>query len=243
MPDTEQKLLVVILAYNEAGRIEHVVKSVKKFIPGSYILVVNDGSSDETKHAALKAGANVISHPINLGYGAGLEVGYMYALDNGFEYVLQMDGDGQHLAEEAYKIITPIVNNEADIAIGSRYLEGTVYRTSLHRRLGQKFFSLIYKMVTGCYIADPTSGFQCLNKKALSFNLRVMFPNDFPDINVLLMAYFAKLRVKEISVLMHERSDGSSMHAGLRPVIYVIKMFFYILIIILNSKQLRNYGN
>ena len=166
----------------------------------------------------------------------------MYALENAYDNVLQMDGDGQHIAEEANKIIAPVVNGEADIALGSRYLENNGYRTSFLRRLGQRFFSLIYKMITGCYISDPTSGFQCLNRKAIKFNLSGIFPDDFPDVDVLLMAHFAELRIKETAVRMLDRSGGTSMHAGLRPVIYVMKMLFSLFIVVLNAKQLRNYG-
>jgi hypothetical protein len=241
MAKNYKKLLVVILAYNEAGRVEKVVESVNKHLPECSTIVINDGSSDRTKKTALDAGCNVISHTFNLGYGASLETGYLYALQHGYDYVFQMDGDGQHLAEEAYKVITPVVNQEADIAIGSRYLEDSTYQTSFHRRLGQKVFSSIYKMITGNTIADPTSGFQCLNRKALSFNLKTMFPNDFPDVDVLLMAYFAKLIIKEVAVVMRERSSGSSMHDGFKTINYVFKMLFSIFIVVLNSKKLSKY--
>lgn len=242
MTETEPRLLVIILAYNEAERIENVVGSVKEHIPLCDVVVVNDASSDETRQKALRAGANVISHAVNLGYGSGLEAGYMYALENGYDNVLQMDGDGQHMAEEAYKIIAPVVHGEADICVGSRYLENNGYKTSFPRRLGQRLFSLIYRMITGYNISDPTSGFQCLNRKALTFNLSGIFPDDFPDIDVLLMAHFAKLRVKEVAVRMLSRSGGTSMHAGFRPAIYVMKMLFSLFIVILNAKRLRNYG-
>jgi glycosyltransferase involved in cell wall biosynthesis len=242
MTETEQKLLVVILAYNEAERIESVVASAKKHIPRGDIVVINDGSSDQTRQKALRAGANVISHAVNLGYGSSLEAGYMYALENDYHTVLQMDGDGQHMAEEAYKIITPVVNGEADIAIGSRYLENNGYKTSFHRRLGQRFFGFIYRMLTGCRISDPTSGFQCLNRKAMTLNLTGVFPDDFPDVDVLLMAHFAKFRIKEIAVRMLDRSGGTSMHAGFKPVSYVMKMLFSLFIVILNAKELRNHA-
>jgi len=118
----DQKVLVVIPAYNETGRIGEIVKSVKGVLPIAKVLVVNDCSSDDTRREAIEAGATVISHPINLGYGAALETGYLYALGNGFEYIIQMDGDGQHLPEEIPKIISPVLNGEADIVVGSRYL-------------------------------------------------------------------------------------------------------------------------
>lgn len=242
MTINDQKVLIVIPAYNEQNRIGEIVQSLKHVLPTVTILVVNDCSSDDTAGEALKAGAIVVTHPINLGYGAGLETGYLYALKNGFEFVVQMDGDGQHLPEEVPKILTPVLDRDADIIIGSRYMFfASTYRTSFVRRMGQKFFGIIFSLITGYNITDPTSGFQCLNKKAFALFSHGHFPHDFPDTDVLLIAHYAGLRVKEIPVVMVERSGGVSIHSGLKPFYYVIKMILSIIMVVLNYRRWKQY--
>jgi glycosyltransferase involved in cell wall biosynthesis len=238
----DQKVLVVIPAYNEAGRVGKIIKSVKSVLPLAKILVVNDCSTDSTSSEAIAVGATVISHSINLGYGAALETGYLYALRNGYELIVQMDGDGQHLPDEVPKILAPVVNGESDIVIGSRYMSAeNIYRTSFFRRMGQKFFSVVFSMITRYKLTDPTSGFQCLNRKAFELFTKGHFPNDFPDTDVLLMAHFAGFRVKEVSVSMMERSGGVSIHAGLKPLYYVIKMILSIMIVVLSKRRWKQY--
>ncbi len=241
MMNEDQKVLVVIPAYNEHGRIGEIVRAVKGALPSAKTLVVNDCSSDDTGKEAADAGAFVVTHPINLGYGAALETGYLYALRYGHEFVVQMDGDGQHLPDEAPKILAPVLDGEADIAIGSRYLSKNIYKTSFARKVGQKFFGLILSLITRYQITDPTSGFQCLNRKAFELFSRGQFPHDFPDADVLLMAHYAGFRVKEVPVVMLERSGGVSMHNGLRPLYYVIKMILSITMVFLSQRRWKQY--
>jgi glycosyltransferase involved in cell wall biosynthesis len=239
---SDQKVLVVIPAYNEHGRIGGIIRSVKRILPQVSILVVNDCSTDDTGSEALQAGAIVVTHSINLGYGAGLETGYLYALKHGFEVVVQMDGDGQHLPEEVPRILNPVLNGEADIVIGSRYLSSqNTYKTSFVRRVGQRFFGRIFSLITKYNITDPTSGFQCLNRKAFDLFTCGYFPHDFPETDVLLMAHYAGFRVKEIPVVMVERAGGVSMHSGWKPLYYVIKMLLSIMIVILSQRRWKHY--
>jgi hypothetical protein len=243
MTTNDQKVLVVIPAYNEAGRIGEIVQSVMRVMPFAKTLVVNDCSSDDTGHEATTAGATVISHPINLGYGASLETGYFYALRSGFEFVIQMDGDGQHIADEIHKIFLPVANGEADIAIGSRYLSSeTDYKTSFTRRVGQKFFGAIFSTITRYNLTDPTSGFQCLNRRVFELFASGNFPHDFPDTDVLLMAHYAGFRVKELPVIMMKRSGGVSMHEGLKPLYYIIKMILSIIMVVLSRRRWKQYA-
>jgi glycosyltransferase involved in cell wall biosynthesis len=236
------KILVVIPAYNECGRIGEIVSAVKCILPSANTLVVNDCSTDDTGKEAADAGASVITHPINLGYGAGLETGYLYALHYGYEVVVQMDGDGQHLPAEAPQILAPVLDGGADIVIGSRYLSSqNTYKTSFVRKVGQKFFGMILSVITGYKITDPTSGFQCLSRKAFELFSRAQFPHDFPDADVLLMAHYAGFRVKEVPVVMLERSGGVSMHAGLEPLYYVIKMILSITMVFLSQRRWKQY--
>jgi len=237
-----KKVLVVIPAYNEQGRIGEIVRAVNRILPSAKALVVNDCSTDDTGKEAIKAGAVVVTHPINLGYGAGLETGYLYALRYEYDYVVQMDGDGQHLPDETLKILAPVVNGETDIVIGSRYLSlENTYKTPLARRIGQKFFCMILSLTTEYNITDPTSGFQCLNRKAFGLFSRGQFPHDFPDADVLLMAHYAGFRVKEVPVVMLERTGGKSMHDGFRPLYYIIKMILSITMVVLSQRRWKQY--
>jgi glycosyltransferase involved in cell wall biosynthesis len=238
----DQKVLVVIPAYNEQGRIGEIVRAVKRVLPSAKTLVVNDCSSDDTGSESVEAGADVVTHLINLGYGAALETGYLYALQYGYEFIVQMDGDGQHLPDEVTQILAPVLDGGADIVIGSRYLSSkNTYKTSFVRKVGQKFFGMILSVITGYKITDPTSGFQCLNRKAFELFSRGQFPHDFPDADVLLMAHYAGFRVKEVPVVMLGRSGGVSMHAGLKPLYYVIKMILSIVMVFLSQRRWKQY--
>lgn len=242
MISDNQKILVIIPAYNEHGRIGDIVKAVKRTLPAVDTLVINDCSSDDTGGEANQAGAVVVSHPINLGYGAALETGYLYALRYGYGIIVQMDGDGQHLPEEVPKILVPVIDGDADIVIGSRYLSPrNTYKTSLPRRIGQKFFGEIFSLITRYSITDPTSGFQCLNRKVFELFTKGHFPHDFPDTDVLLMAHYAGFRVKEVPVIMMERSGGTSMHAGLKPLYYVVKMILSIGMVVLSQRRWKRH--
>jgi glycosyltransferase involved in cell wall biosynthesis len=242
MTNEDQKVLVVIPAHNEHGRIGEVVRAVRDVLPSAKMLVVNDCSTDDTGSESLEAGADVVTHILNLGYGAALETGYLYALQNGYEFIVQMDGDGQHVPAEVPKILTPVLDGEADIVIGSRYLSShNTYKTSLARKVGQRFFGRILSVITGYQIADPTSGFQCLNRKAFELFTRGQFPHDFPDADVLLMAHYAGFRVKEVPVAMLGRSGGESMHDGLKPLYYVIKMILSITMVFLSQRRWKQY--
>lgn len=233
---------MVIPAFNEEERIGKVVHAVRVVLPQAGVLVVNDCSQDGTATEAQTAGARVLSHPINLGYGSALESGYLYAIRHQFDIVVQMDGDGQHLAEEMPKILTPVLKGEADVAFGSRYLGSSSYRVPFARRLGHRLFALIFSMITGRKLVDPTSGFQCLNRRAIVFLAKGDFPWDFPDVDVFLMIYFAGLTAREVPVQMVHRSGGSSMHSGLKPFYYIIKMLLSIAIVVLNHRKWRQHG-
>jgi len=241
METPERTILVIIPAYNEEKQVGRVVQSVKNVLPAASILVIDDCSADDTGKRAAEAGASVITHSVNLGYGSGLETGYQHAVRRGFDFVVQMDADGQHLAGEIPRILAPALNDEADIVLGSRFLStATGYRTSPIRRAGQKFFGGIYSLLTRFTITDPTSGFQCLNRKAFGLFAGSSFPDDYPDIDVLLMAHYAGFRVKEVSVAMAERSGGVSMHSGLKPIYYFIKMILSVIIVVLSRRRWKN---
>jgi len=227
--------LVLIPAYNEGKRIVQVIEGIKRYLPGTEVLVIDDGSRDDTRLMARSTGANVISHPFNLGYGAALQTGYQYALIKGYDEIVQIDGDGQHDPSFIPDLLNVIRKGEADIAIGSRFLdsqEGTsdlpLYQASFVRRLGMKFFGRIASLVIHQKVTDPTSGYQAMNRKVIEWVSSDKFPYDYPDADVIIMLHRAGFRIKEVPVRMFQSEEKKSMHSGLKPIYYVFKMILSI---------------
>ena len=230
-----QSVIAIIPAHNEAPHIGEVIRGVKEVLPSARILVINDASTDNTLKCSQDAGAKVISLPFNLGYGAALQTGYKFALDSGYEYVIQLDADGQHNPKDISKIIEPVLNGEADLIIGSRFLDGNEYQTSFARRLGISFFRIIVSFFAGKKITDPTSGFQALNKKVVNFFAGDRYPVDFPDADVLIMLHRAGFRIAERAVQMNPSNSKKSMHSGFKPVYYIFKMLLSIFVTLLRK--------
>lgn len=236
----EFRVLVVMPAMNEKGRIGAVIKGVRAVLPEADVLVIDDGSTDGTAGEALAAGATVLPHAVNMGYGASLETAYIYAVTRGRTLVVQMDSDGQHPAEALPVLLAPVRDGSADIVLGSRYAAGNGGAgTPLVRRMGHIFFAGILGMLTGRRFTDPTTGFQALGPRALRFFASGVFPCDYPDADVLLMAHLTGLRIGEVPVKMLERKGGTSMHSGWKPLYYGIKMLLSLFVVLLNYKVWR----
>ncbi len=234
-PDSGKRLLIAMPAHNEAGRIGPVVRDVRHLFPSADVVVVNDASTDETAREAADEGATVLTHAVNMGYGASLETAFFFAVTRGYDVVVQMDSDGQHLPAELPALLKPLMSGDADIVIGSRYgAEVRHYRTPPIRRLGQLFFGATLFLLTKRWFTDPTSGFQALNARALRLFSSGVFPCDYPDADVLLMAHLTGLKIREVPVKMIERSGGVSLHGGWKPLYYGAKMLLSVFIVILN---------
>lgn len=226
--------VLIIPAYCETGRVGEVVRSARReVLAGNLcpidIIVVDDGSPDATALEAKAAGARVVRHPFNLGYGSALHSGYSAAIRSGYERVLQMDADGQHDPTMLARL-TEALDNGADIALGSRYLKGDAPDSSFARRIGTRMFSWIASRWLGTRISDPTSGFQGLSRNALESVVNDGFPEDYPDVDVLVQHHRRGLVVREIPVIMHERLGGLSMHRGARIAYYGYKMLMTLLL-------------
>lgn len=232
-----KRVLVIMPAYNEAGRIGTVIRGVKAVLPSADVAVVNDASTDTTASEARAEGAIVFSHAVNMGYGASLETAFLFAVQRGYDGVVQMDADGQHLPGEVVALLAPLRAGAADIVIGSRYRGGGSFQTPWPRRLGQLFFGGVLFALTQRWFSDPTSGFQALNGRALQLFSSGVFPCDYPDADVLLMAHLAGLRIREIPVKMAPRSGGVSIHAGWKPLYYGIKMLLSVFVVLLNAPE------
>lgn len=224
--------LVVLPAYNEEQSINSVIKEIKRSMPFADILVVDDGSTDRTGAIARENSAGVITHPFNLGYGAALQTGFRYASRKGHEFVVTMDADGQHIPASAANLIEAMEQEKADVVIGSRFVNGT-YRVDGLKKTGIKIFSFIAKAYTGIDITDPTSGFQLLSRRAFSYLAHGdNYPFDYPDVNIIMALHKKRFKITEAPVTMLGNKYGKSMHSGLRPVLYVIKMCLAIIMVL-----------
>jgi glycosyltransferase involved in cell wall biosynthesis len=225
------RILIVVPAFNEEENIGCVIADVRQVVPFADVLVVDDGSSDATRTIATDAGARVISLPFNLGYGVALQTGFKYALGRGYDYVVQMDADGQHEVRCVLDLIDEVRKGEADVVLGSRFLGSSSFRPTVAKRVGIFLFRNIVSLVVGEKISDPTSGFQALNREVLRLYATEAYPIDFPDADVLIMLHLAGFKVKEIPVVMYPGIVADkSMHSGFRPLYYVFKMFLSILV-------------
>ncbi len=216
--------LVIIPARNEASRIGEVLRGLQRHGIEADVLVIDDGSGDNTAREAERLGAGVIRHPFNLGYGAALQTGYIYARKHDYKRVVQMDADGQHDPASVQTLLDNL-SSDVDLVLGSRFLDGNPPRVTLPRRLGSKLFAWIVTRWIGTRITDPTSGFQALSRRVLREVVQDSFPEDFPDADVLITLSRAGLKLKEVPVRMHERKGGMSMHRGSMAAYYAYKMF------------------
>ncbi len=232
--DALYRPLVLMPCYNEGPRVVSVIEDVKRAIPEADIAVIDDASSDNSASLARTAGATVLSHGCNLGYGAALETGYLYANRNGYGPVLQIDADGQHPPDQLPPLLAAVRSGDADIAIGSRHMNGADNGTPIVRRAGHALFAGIIRVLTHLKTTDPTSGMQALSRRAMHFFASGVFPCDYPDSDVIVMAHMAGLRVKEFPVTMRSREGGAAMHSGLKPLYYAIKMLLSLFIVLLN---------
>jgi glycosyltransferase involved in cell wall biosynthesis len=218
-----KRSVLIIPAYNEAPSLGSVLERVAAADAGFEVVVVDDGSQDSTAEIAARAGATVLRHPFNLGYGAALQTGYKYALERNAAIVAQMDADGQHDPELIRALADRVRSGELDLVVGSRFLETTGYRMGVLRSLGRGVFSALARFA-GLRVSDPTSGFQVMNRRVLELYARDFFPTDYPDVDVLLTAFHHGLCVGEHPVRMGEASRKSTLHGGMRSVYYVYKM-------------------
>ena len=228
----------MLSAYNEAKNISRVIAGVRQHAPFADILVVDDGSPDDTAELAREAGVRVVSHPINLGAGAALQTGCRYAAAKHYDYLVRMDGDGQHEPACIADLLVEVRSGNADLASGSRFLGQKSYKAPLSRRFGMILFGALASWATRQRISDPTSGFQALSGRLVRFYASDVFPVDFPDADVLIMVRRAGFRIKEVPVVMYT-SSGKSMHSGLRPLYYMFKMSLSIFVTLLRRDKPR----
>lgn len=223
------KTLVIIPAYNESANISKVIGSIRSQDLMLDILVVNDGSVDDTGNIAEATGKVWVTNlAVNLGIGGAVQTGLKFARDNNYDAAVQFDGDGQHKAGELAKILGPILNREADVVIGSRFCyRHDGWKSSFFRRVGIKLFQKINSVLIKQSITDNTSGFRAYNKKAVDF-LADNFPMDYPEPETIILLGRNGFKIQEVPVEMQERQGGRSSIYGLKSAYYMIKVLLAI---------------
>lgn len=220
----DERILVFILAYNEQNIISKVVEDVRDTVPQADVLVIDDGSTDQTSHAARSAGARVIRHPFNLGIGGAMQTGLKFAQHQGYAYAIRMDGDGQHSAAEIAKLLSALSSQSADLVIGSRFLESTFdWKIPAARRMGIRLYSAVVSAVIGAASTDTTSGFCGMNRSAM-YVLAEYLPQDYPDVESRIIVHKAGLTQLELPVSMRARAAGTSSIDLGRSIYYAFKV-------------------
>jgi glycosyltransferase involved in cell wall biosynthesis len=228
--------LIVIPAYNEEEHIADVLREIRESNLSADILVVNDGSADRTSEISKKAGVMVLDLPFNIGYGGAIQTGFRFATEHGYKFVVTLDGDSQHCPSFVNKLMETMEREKADVVIGSRFIEGS-YRMGIFRKIGVRLFSRIAFFYTGMKFTDPTSGFQLLNRRIFSYlSEGDNYPLDYPDANIIISLHKMRFKVVEAPVRMKGK-QGKSMHRGLRPIVYVIRMFLAIIVALLRKED------
>ena len=223
------KAIVIVPAYNEEDNIRNTLRDLEENGAGTDVLVMNDCSTDGTEAILQETGVNHLSFPVNLGIGGGVQAGYQYARENGYEIAIQFDGDGQHEAKYLQALIDPIEAGEADIVIGSRFVEHEGFQSSGARRLGIGILSRLIRVLCGVKVADVTSGMRAVNRRFIE-EYAEHYAQDYPEPEALLYAGVRKARIQEVPVQMRERAGGKSSISSFRSIYYMIKVSLALII-------------
>ena len=229
------KILIIIPAYNEAKNLETILYDINKYPQYDYV-IINDGSNDETMDICKKNKWHVINLPINLGIGGAVQTGYKYALYNNYDIAVQVDGDGQHDVSFILNLIEPLISGEADIVIGSRFINNVGFRSSPARRLGINVFMGMLFLLSRKKITDATSGFRAVNRKVIKL-FSVNYASDYPEPESVMFALRNKQRIIEIPIIMRKRQSGFSSISSFKSLYYMVKVSFAILLCAIQPKN------
>lgn len=223
------KVLVIIPAYNEAENIVNTVGTLTRTCPYADYVIINDCSTDNTEEICREHGFHYISLPINLGIGGGMQTGYRYAIDNGYDIAIQFDGDGQHNAEYIADLMEPIEKGEAHLVIGSRFINKEGFQTSFMRRMGIGMLNGVLRLCGRVKITDATSGFRAASREVVQL-FSENYAQDYPEPESIIAARLNGCKVKEVPVVMNERAAGVSSISSAKSIYYMIKVTLAILI-------------
>ncbi len=232
------RILTIVPAFNEEATLPSLVADLREKAPFADIIVINDCSTDRTLEICGQLHVPTITTIYNLGIGGAMQTGYRYAHQKGYEIAVQVDGDGQHPPEQIMELITPLDKGEADLVIGSRFIQQNSYKATLPRLVGISLFSFVTSCITRQKITDVTSGFRAANRKTIDFFVR-NYPDDFPDAETLILLAFSGLKIKEIPIIMRPRTTGISSFNFTKSLLYICKTSLSIMAALLsyNGKE------
>lgn len=217
------KVLMIVPAYNEEDNLERLLGELKTKKDLADYVVINDCSKDGTLSVLQKEKAVFISLPVNLGIGGAVQTGYRYAVENGYDIAVQVDGDGQHDVAYLGELLAPVEEGRADIVIGSRFMHKKGFQSSLMRRAGIRFLSWLIWVCTGKKVYDVTSGFRAVSGEYLK-QFAEEYPVDYPEPESIVAAAMAGARICEVPVIMREREGGVSSISAWKSVYYMVKV-------------------
>jgi glycosyltransferase involved in cell wall biosynthesis len=236
--------LAVVPAYNEEGMVARVVSAIHEQAPGLDVVVIDDGSTDATAAQAAGAGARVVRHPFNLGIGGAVQSGFTYALEHGYDRLVQIDGDGQHDPREVRRLIEAMdADPRLDMICGSRFLTSeSDYVAPISRRTGIHIFAFLLSRIVGQRVTDPTSGFRLYNRRGIALFARD-YPHDYPEVEAVLMVHFHRLRMREVPVRMFQRGGGVSSISSGKSVYYMLKVLLAIFVGLVRARPVIEPGD
>ena len=223
------KVLLIIPAYNEEESLRSLIEEIKAVCSEVDYLVVNDCSSDDTERLLEELGANYISLPCNMGIGGAVQSGYRYAAQNGYDIAIQIDGDGQHDVRFVKDMVKLIEDKQADVVIGSRFIDKEGFQSSQARRIGIRILSVLIRLMCGAKVKDVTSGFRAVNRRFIEL-FAENYPDDYPEPEVIVTAKLYGAVINEVPVVMRERTTGKSSINLKRSIYYMIKVSLAIII-------------
>lgn len=230
------RILAIIPAYNEEDNIPVLLQEILNLKHLDIdIVVINDCSTDNTANVCKEMGVKVINLPCNLGIGGAVQTGYKYAFANKYDIAIQIDGDGQHKPEYINDLLKPLLYENIDMVIGSRYIKRQGFQSTAIRRVGIKYFSKLISALTKQKITDPTSGFRACNLRVIElFSKR--YPQDYPEPESIVFLNRNNFKIKEVPVIMKERGGGVSSISPLKSIYYMVKVSLAIMIDVLRKE-------
>ncbi len=238
-PAGPDALLVIVPAFNEEGAIAHVVRSIHEQLPGVPVLVIDDCSADGTISTARQAGAEILALPHHLGLGGCVQAGYKLAYELGFEYVIRVDGDGQHDARDIPRVLEKLKQSGCEMVIGSRFIAANGSRATPVRSLGIRFFRLVLRPILGKAVHDPTSGFVGVNRRALDVFSR-SFPLEYPEIEALVVLQRRRFRFEEVPCKMRPRLAGRSSITAWKSLYYIAHVLLGVFVNVLKYERRKH---
>ena len=231
-PAGPESLLVIVPALNEEEAIAGVVRAIHASNPGVPVLVIDDCSKDNTVRRAEEAGAQVLAMPHHLGLGGCVQAGYKLAYELGFEYVIRVDGDGQHNPQDIPRVLDCLKISGCEMVIGSRYMNGAGPGIKRARSLGIWFFRTMLRPILGKPVRDPTSGFVGVNRRALEVFSR-SFPLEYPEIEALVVLQRRRFRFEEVPCKMRPRMTGRSTITPMKSLYYIVHVLLGVFVNVL----------